>query len=173
MGNIGLEPSARRMPSLVLLFGLTLSFMLMLSQRLRLQTVLHSRQVQRSNQALEASLQRQASLQTLNQRIMLHSTDLLLTLNAHGRIIEINSACYPLLGYRPEELVGRILLDYVLAEDQAVTRSTLNATMSGSRRVTFRTDAGTRTAASPTCSGHAAGRRANTASSARAMTLPT
>ncbi|MBS7661648.1 PAS domain S-box protein [Pseudomonas lalucatii] len=131
VGNIGLEPSARRMPSLVLLFGLTLSFMLMLSQRLRLQTVLHSRQVQRSNQALEASLQRQASLQTLNQRIMLHSTDLLLTLNAHGRIIEINSACYPLLGYRPEELVGRILLDYVLAEDQAVTRSTLNATMSG------------------------------------------
>jgi PAS domain S-box-containing protein len=131
MGDISLEPAARHMPSLVLLFGLTLSFMLMLSQRLRLQTVLHSRQVQRSNQALEASLQRQASLQTLNQRIMLHSTDLLLSLNEQGRIIEINSACYPLLGYRPEELVGRIFLDYVLAEDQAATRQPFSATISG------------------------------------------
>lgn len=131
MGNIGLEPSARHMPSLVLLFGLTLSFMLMLSQRLRMQTVRQSRQVLRTNQALEASLQRQASLQTLNQRIMLHTTDLLLTLNAQGRIIEINSACYPLLGYRPEELVGRTLLNFVLAEDQAAIRDSLTATISG------------------------------------------
>lgn len=131
MGNLSLEPAARNMPSLVLLFGLTLSFMLMLSQRLRLQTAMHSQQVQRTNQALEASLQRQVSLQTLNQRIMLHSTDLLLSLNEQGRIIEINSACYPLLGYRPEELVGRTLLDYVLAEDQAATRHSLKATISG------------------------------------------
>lgn len=131
MDNIRLEPPARRIPSLVLLFGLTLSFMLMLSQRLRLQAVLNSQRVQRTNQALKASLQRQASLQTLNQRIMLHSTDLLLSLNEQGRIIEINSACYPLLGYRPEELVGRTLLDYVLAEDQAATRHSLKATISG------------------------------------------
>lgn len=131
MGNIDMQPSARFMPSMVLLFGLTLSFMLMLSQRLRLQTVLHSRQVQRSNQALEASLQRQKSLQTLNQRIMLHSTDLLLSLNEQGRIIEINSACYPLLGYRPDELIGQIVLDYALAEDQATIRDTIKATISG------------------------------------------
>ncbi len=122
---------ARYLPSLILLFGLTLSFMIMLSQRLRLQAVAHSRQLLQANQALELSLQRQASLQTLNQRIMQHSMDMLCSIDAQGRFTEINAACFELLGYTREELLGRPYIDLVLPEDRPRTLLTAEQAIEG------------------------------------------
>lgn len=122
---------ARYLPSLILLFGLTLSFMIMLSQRLRLQAVAHSRQLLQTNQALELSLQRQASLQTLNQRIMQHSMDMLCSIDAQGRFTEINSACFELLGYTREELLGQSYIDLVLPEDRPHTLLTAEQAIEG------------------------------------------
>ncbi|QLC77451.1 PAS domain S-box protein [Pseudomonas sp. LPB0260] len=81
-----------------------------------------NKELRQINQALGKSLQRQESLQSLNQRIMQHSTDLLCSHDAQGYFTEVNPAWFSLLGYTREELIGRNYLDLVLPEDRPLSR---------------------------------------------------
>jgi PAS domain S-box-containing protein len=47
------------------------------------------------------------------------SSDVISRVDADGRLTYISPACLPMLGFTPEELVGRLAVDYVHADDQA------------------------------------------------------
>ena len=48
------------------------------------------------------------------------STDIISLLDVEGAYIYVSPACKPLLGYKPEEMVGRNLLDYIHPEDKTL-----------------------------------------------------
>ncbi len=52
-----------------------------------------------------------------NQLVMDHSLDVICTVNEGGHFVQMSAACERLWGYRPEELVGRSFMDFVIEED--------------------------------------------------------
>lgn len=71
--------------------------------------------------------------QTLNA-ILEHSPDLICALGEAGRISLISSSCNGILGYAPDELMGRDLLELVHADDRrqasaVFERATAHATV--------------------------------------------
>lgn len=58
--------------------------------------------------------------------IIERSTDIISLLDERGTHIYVSPACKPLLGYKPEEMVGKSLLDYVHPEDKALVGYFLN-----------------------------------------------
>ncbi len=62
-----------------------------------------------------------------NQRV----PDVTCTLDAKGHIVQINSACEALWGYKPDEMIGTKYLDYVLPDDRTVTTRAIAEIMSG------------------------------------------
>jgi diguanylate cyclase (GGDEF)-like protein/PAS domain S-box-containing protein len=126
------------LPSLVMLFGLTFSFFIMLSQRLGRLAIEHSRHLHLVNRALEASLHHQDNLQALNQRIMDFSMDLLCSIDENGHFTQVSPSSVSVLGYQPDELIGRPYLNYVVPEDRQTTQATVQAMMAGEEHQDFR-----------------------------------
>jgi PAS domain S-box-containing protein len=60
-------------------------------------------------------------------RVWRYSRDLLIVINLDGVFRAVNPACTEILGYRPEELIGRNLLEFIWPEDLAFTRGGLRA----------------------------------------------
>ncbi|MHC5349884.1 EAL domain-containing protein [Metapseudomonas furukawaii] len=125
------DAAAVYLPPLFMLFGLGFTFLLMVSQRFSRLALDRSRRLRHSNRELELSLQHQARLQRQNQRIMEHSMDVLCSIDEHERFTQVSPSCQNVLGYRPEELIGRPYTDLVLAEDRERTRGDLQAIIRG------------------------------------------
>ena len=138
IGNPQARSTAAYLPALAMLFGLTLSFFLMISQRLARLAIERSRHLAAANGQLEESLQRQLRMQALNQRIMQFSLDVLCSVDAQGRFSELSPSCEAVLGYKPEELIGRPFIDFVLADDRQRTQEEAAAIMAGRATRTFR-----------------------------------
>ncbi len=130
--------TASLVPSLVMLFGLTFSFFIMLSQRLGRLAIEHSRHLHLVNRALETSLQHQDNLQALNQRIMDFSMDVLCSIDEQGQFTQISPSATSVLGYRPDELIGRPYLSHVVPEDRQGTQAIVQAMMAGEEHPGFR-----------------------------------
>jgi len=126
------------LPTLIMVFGLSFSFFLMLSQRLSWLAMERTKRLRLSNRQLESSLQHQASLQALNQRIMQYSMDLLCSIDANGSITQLSASARKILGYSPQELIGKNYLDFVLLEDRDQTRAAMDALMNGHSGPGFR-----------------------------------
>jgi len=126
------------LPNLILGLGLIFSFLIMTSQRLARLAIKHSQHLHAANQALQASLREHASLQALNLRIMEFSEDILCSLDEHSRFTELSPSTASVLGYRPDEMIGQSLFDYLLPEDRAFTQITLQAMIDGGERHNFR-----------------------------------
>ncbi|UTW09989.1 PAS domain S-box protein [Pseudomonas benzenivorans] len=62
---------------------------------------------------------------------MQHSMDLLCSIDEQGRFSEVNTASFGLLGYRPDEMIGRPFLDFVLEEDRLRTHENAEASIAG------------------------------------------
>lgn len=122
---------AHLLPTLILLIGLSFSCLLMTSQRLAGLAIEHARGLQRLNRELEASMARQQSLQALNERIMQYSMDLLCCIDEHGRFIQVSVSSANILGYAPEELLGRCQYDFALKQDRARTQAEFQAIIEG------------------------------------------
>lgn len=54
------------------------------------------------------------------QRILDISRDLIVVLDRSGRVVSVNSACQDILGYRPEQVMGRDARDFVHPDDRAL-----------------------------------------------------
>lgn len=126
------------LPNLILGLGLIFSFLIMTSQRLARLALKHAEHLRLANHALQDSLREQASLQALNQRIVEFSEDILCSLDEHCRFTQLSPSTMIVLGYRPEDMLGQSIFDYLVAEDQAPTQTILQAMIDGGERHHFR-----------------------------------
>jgi PAS domain S-box-containing protein len=69
--------------------------------------------------------------------IMANSRDLIGALDAKGRILEVSAAAERILGYRPEEMIGRNFLEYVHPGDRESTRAEARAIIGGRPTANF------------------------------------
>lgn len=82
--------------------------------------------IERDLQTLNASLAVSVSERTRElDRLWDTSPDLLVALTFDGTIERVNPAWFDILGYRPEELLGRHINTFVVAEDVAMTQQAL------------------------------------------------
>ena len=65
------------------------------------------------------------------QKIMDSSLDMICVIDEHDRIVKINAAAETILGYKPEELIGKALFDFVHPDDKAETAQTAAKIMAG------------------------------------------
>jgi diguanylate cyclase (GGDEF)-like protein/PAS domain S-box-containing protein len=63
--------------------------------------------------------------------------DAVFAVGADGRIVFVSAACERIFGYTPEELVGRSMIDMVVAEDVGRTLAAAQEVMSGQSKLNF------------------------------------
>ncbi|MBN1165318.1 MAG: PAS domain S-box protein [Candidatus Krumholzibacteriota bacterium] len=63
--------------------------------------------------------------------IMNKSTDLILLLDVSGDIVECNQAVYKLSGYSPEEMIGKMLIEFTLPARREKSRDTFGQVLRG------------------------------------------
>ncbi|MDX5299760.1 MAG: PAS domain-containing protein, partial [Gammaproteobacteria bacterium] len=72
---------------------------------------------------------------------MLNFTDLLLDavclVDEAGRVVFISAACERIFGYTPDEMLGRVMFDMVLPEDQERTRQAAQEVRAGQIKTGF------------------------------------
>jgi len=69
------------------------------------------------------------------QILMEHVPDLIYSMDRDGRFLSINEASKDLLGYSPNEMVGRSVFDFIHPDDQARIRESLAQSMQGNAPV--------------------------------------
>jgi PAS domain S-box-containing protein len=70
------------------------------------------------------------------QLLALHSTEMITQFNPEGRITYCSPACISLTGYMPQEIVGRMVADFIYSEDRAGAEQALaTPPLSGENRV--------------------------------------
>jgi PAS domain S-box-containing protein len=77
-------------------------------------------------------------LERESQRIFETSEDLLLVTDGYGRIVQVSPSCERLLGYRPDEMVGRGGQEFLVVEDLETTREQMRLARRGEARRRFR-----------------------------------
>jgi PAS domain S-box-containing protein len=84
----------------------------------------------RMQEALTASSRREAAM-------IENSIDMICTMDAPGRFASVSPACYKLLGYRSEELLGRAYTELVLPDDVQNTSQEMAQVMAGREAIDF------------------------------------
>ncbi len=64
-------------------------------------------------------------------QIMDSSVDIITTVDANYQFVKINKACSQIIGYQPEELLGKNYLDFVVKEDTAATIAAAKSVIAG------------------------------------------
>ena len=77
-----------------------------------------SRLLRRLTGTLRSNLQRQSELHAFNEQIMYHSLDLLCAIDAQGRFLRVSQSAGMILGYRPEQMQGRSVMEFMVIEDE-------------------------------------------------------
>jgi len=67
------------------------------------------------------------AIHVINQRIFETSLDLILVTDRHGRLLRVSPSSLTVLGYRPEEMIGRIAKDFLYPDDLETTREHMRA----------------------------------------------
>ncbi|MFH1059957.1 MAG: PAS domain S-box protein [Pseudomonadota bacterium] len=117
---------ARAMFKNIVLFMLLLFCCLMLVgflllSRYRIQQRLLARVDEEARQLEQVVAQRTADLVASTERyrsLVQDLPDMVYEMDASGRLTFVSNACRAILGYRPEEMIGRPRREYVLAEDR-------------------------------------------------------
>lgn len=63
--------------------------------------------------------------------------DAIFLVDVRGQVIYVNAACERIFGYRPDELIGKSLIDFVVPEDRAKTWEEAMQVMAGRPRIGF------------------------------------
>lgn len=63
--------------------------------------------------------------------------DAVCVVDAEGRFTYVSAACESIFGYRPEEMLGKLMIEMVHPEDVAMTLEAANDIMSGNPRLNF------------------------------------
>src|SRR6185503_6996886 len=77
--------------------------------------------------------------QRTNQRIFETTLDLILVVDRQGNIIQVSPSVHALLGYRPEEMIGRSARDYLYPDDLDRTRDEMRMARRGQAMRNFET----------------------------------
>ena len=93
-------------------------------------TIRYALERKRTEDALEEAAKRERTM-------IANALDVICTIDAEGRFVSINPACFKMLGYRPEELIGRRYLDFVAPEDISKTVATEQNILSGAEITDF------------------------------------
>ncbi|MBI5322586.1 PAS domain S-box protein [Bradyrhizobium sp.] len=67
------------------------------------------------------------------RRIFETSQDLILVMNARGFLVQISPSCETILGYRPDEMIGRSGEDFIHPDDLEISRAEMRAARRGER----------------------------------------
>lgn len=78
----------------------------------------------------------QSALHDIN-KIMDSSLDIICAVNEDGYFMRVSAAAETVWGYRPDELVGKQLIDFVYAEDHEKTKKTAASVMAGNNLAHF------------------------------------
>jgi PAS domain S-box-containing protein len=68
------------------------------------------------------------------ERIFETSQDLILVLDAGGAVVQISPSCETILGFRPEEMIGRNGAEFIHPDDLAMSQAEMGAARRGERR---------------------------------------
>jgi PAS domain S-box-containing protein len=85
----------------------------------------------------------QAHLSALQQtqetlrKIMDSSMDVICTINKEGQYVKVSAAAQSLWGYSPDELAGRLYIDFILQEDRELSLEAATQIMSGVNMTNF------------------------------------
>lgn len=71
------------------------------------------------------------------QKIMDASLDIICAVDEAGFFVQVSAACETVLGYKPEELIGKPNMDFVYPGDHEKTRQTSRAVMAGKSETNF------------------------------------
>jgi diguanylate cyclase (GGDEF)-like protein/PAS domain S-box-containing protein len=77
------------------------------------------------------------SIRSLSANIADLLLDVVFLVDRRGIIVDVSAGCERMLGYRPPELIGQTMLDFVVAEDRAVTAMESARVEAGQERVGF------------------------------------
>ena len=75
---------------------------------------------------------------TINQRIFDTSLDLILVVDRRGTFLRVSPSALAILGYKPEEMIGRSAKDFVYAADLESTREKCGIARRGRLDTQFR-----------------------------------
>ncbi|TKW74943.1 MAG: PAS domain S-box protein, partial [Bradyrhizobium icense] len=67
------------------------------------------------------------------RRIFETSQDLILVMNSRGYLVQISPSCQTILGYRPDEMIGRSGEDFIHPDDLETSRAEMRAARRGER----------------------------------------
>lgn len=124
--------NGRLLPALAfLLTALALSWLLVLTHLFWRQPAREGRRLTRLNAT--ANLSHGRSLRTMNERIMAFSRDILCSLDARGRFLSVNPASLDVLGYQPEELIGKSYECLLPPRDREATAEEMARIRAGKR----------------------------------------
>ena len=98
-----------------------------LEERVRRRTA----ELAEANVSLQEQMRVRARVEHANEQIMDHSLDVICSIDAEGRFLQVSRACEALWGYSPEELIGRAYLDFVHPDDWTATNEAAAAIVSG------------------------------------------
>ena len=85
---------------------------------------------QRAENALSESVKRERAM-------IKNAVNIICTINTDGNLVSINPACYKVLGYHPEELIGRQIADLIAPDDVAKSAEIAASVMSGEELNSF------------------------------------
>jgi diguanylate cyclase (GGDEF)-like protein/PAS domain S-box-containing protein len=77
------------------------------------------------------------SIRSLSANIADLLLDVVFLVDRHGIIVDVSAGCERMLGYRPTELIGQYMLDFVVPEDRAITCVESARVQAGQERVGF------------------------------------
>ena len=69
--------------------------------------------------------------------VMASSMDMICTVAEDNRIVRVSAASEKILGYKPEELIGKFIFDFVYEEDKEQTQSHVQEVISGKGRPNY------------------------------------
>jgi PAS domain S-box-containing protein len=85
---------------------------------------------QARNEAVEAA-RRLEQAQAMNQRVFETSVDLILVTDRKGIYLQVSPSVTPILGYHPEELIGRSAVEIIFPDDLETTRAEMRQARQG------------------------------------------
>ena len=74
---------------------------------------------------------------SINQRIFDTSLDLILVVDRRGNLLRVSPSSRAILGYAPEEIIGRNGMDFIYADDLEETRNSMRRARHGSLTANF------------------------------------
>ncbi|WP_373184696.1 PAS domain S-box protein [Halopseudomonas sp.] len=102
-------------------FLLLVGMLMMITQRMTSLAIYRNRLLRRLTGTLRSNMQRQAELHSFNEQIMRHSLDLLCALDSEGRVLRVSQSSLSIFGYLPEDMQGRSVLEFIVADDGDAT----------------------------------------------------